>query len=245
MDASQSTPCHVYNFYKFIELSDLPELKDAWKAECSRLGLKGTILIAPEGINVALAGAQEQIDAFISFVKLDQRFADVIPKISVTKAPPFRRMEVKIKRWIIRFAEQNDPNVRDILDAPRLTPQETYELIQKNPDDVIFIDTRNDYETETGAFQGAVKLPLKCFTEFPAVFEERYKEQKDKLFVFYCTGGVRCEKVVPWAIERGYARSTQIDGGILKYFEDVGQQGYEGTCFVFDDRREVGASLMS
>ncbi len=244
MVVSNSTPCHVINFYKFINLSDLPELKDAWKLECLRLGLKGTILLAPEGINVALAGSEDQVNGFVDFIKLDSRFADIVPKRSLTKQPPFRRMEVKIKRWIIRFAERSDPSVQAILDAPRVTPKQAHDLILSKRDDVVFIDTRNEYETETGLFEGAVKLPLKCFTEFPDMFEERYKDQKDKYFVFYCTGGVRCEKVVPWAIERGFTRSTQIDGGILKYFEEVGQEGYEGTCFVFDDRRELGASLI-
>jgi UPF0176 protein len=116
-------------------------------------------------------------------------------------------------------------------------------LLASPRDDVVLVDTRNDYETDYGSFNGAVRLPVRTFTEFPAAFEARFGDAKDKTFVFFCTGGVRCEKVVPWAAARGYTRATQLDGGILAYFERHGSAGFDGDCFVFDARWLVDGAL--
>jgi UPF0176 protein len=152
-------------------------------------------------------------------------------------------MEVKVKRWIIRFAEANDPAVHAILEGDRMTPSEVKAALEEKADDFIIVDTRNDYETDVGAFAGAVKLPIKTFTEFPQAFLAAFPDQRDKRILFYCTGGVRCEKVVPWAKAQGFDRATQLDGGILKYLEEHGGAHYQGDCFVFDDRFQLDGDL--
>lgn len=234
---------HVASFYKFVELEDTRNLQAELRAGARERGLLGTILLAPEGINGSLAGSLDQLDAFLADLRSDRRFSDLTAKISVALRQPFRRLEVKCKRWIIRFAEASDPRVQEIQTAPRLSPAAVRDLMSTRDPDVIVVDTRNDYETEAGAFVGAVRLPIRNFTEFPSAFEEKFETAKDKTFIFYCTGGVRCEKVVPWALKRGFKGATQLDGGILGYFAAEGTANYEGQCFVFDDRWQLDGSL--
>ncbi|MBM4253924.1 MAG: sulfurtransferase [Deltaproteobacteria bacterium] len=233
----------VINFYKFVQIDDAKALRYPWRDEARRLGLLGTILLAPEGINCALAGEANALEAFLGYLKSDVRFADVVPKWSETPKRPFRRMEVKVKRWIIRFAEASDPSVAAILGGDRMSPAELKAALEEQAGDFIVVDTRNAYETDVGAFTGAVRLPIKTFTEFPDAFLAALGDQRDKQIVFYCTGGVRCEKVVPWAKAHGFERATQLDGGILRYFEEQGSAHYEGDCFVFDDRFQVDGAL--
>jgi UPF0176 protein len=233
----------VINFYKFVQIDNAKELRYPWRDEARRLGLVGTILFAPEGINCALCGEPEGLEDFLVFIRQDVRFADVEPKWSLSPKRPFRRMEVKVKRWIIRFAEASDPSLPEILGGSRMSPAELKSAIEARPEDFVIVDTRNEYETNVGAFEGAVRLPIKTFTEFPDAFMAAFGDQRDKQILFYCTGGVRCEKVVPWAQARGFARATQLDGGILKYFEEHGGAHYQGDCFVFDDRFQVDGEL--
>jgi UPF0176 protein len=238
--------CTVLNFYKFVHLDNPRDLRYPWRDEARRLGLRGTILLAPEGVNCALAGEQAALDAYLDYIRQDLRFADVEPKWSVAPSLPFRRMEVKVKRWIIRFAEARDPGVADILAGERMTPDELKALLADGADDLVIVDTRNDYETEVGTFDGAMCLPIKTFTEFPKAFlaaAEQDPSLKAKRILFYCTGGVRCEKVVPWAKAQGFDKATQLDGGILRYFEQHGSSHYQGDCFVFDDRFQLDGQL--
>ena len=233
----------IVNFYKFITLPKPNEILELWKVEAHRLGLRGTILIAQEGVNCALAGSSTALSEFVAFVQSDPDFSGIIPKWSESPDVPFKRLKAKVKRWIIRFAEHHDPSVDQIIAAPRMSPQEVSQKLRERPEDFIVIDTRNDYEAEVGMFEGAVRLPIGTFTEFPEAFLSAFADQKDKTFLFYCTGGVRCEKVVPWALDRGFSNATQLDGGILKYFEDFGSEHYEGDCFVFDDRLHLDGKL--
>jgi len=233
----------IVNFYKFIALESLPDLRASLRAEAARRDLLGTILLAPEGINAGLSGPDHALADFIVWLRQDPRFADVELKESGGVSRPFRRLLVKIKPWVIRFAEADDPDVQAIRAGGRLTPMELRELLRRRPEEVVLVDTRNDYETDYGAFAGAVRLPIQRFTEFPAAFERVFGDQKDKTFVFYCTGGIRCEKVVPWAQAHGFIGATQLDGGILKYFEECGDEGFAGDCFVFDGRWVVDSKL--
>ncbi len=235
----QSKSVSIVNFYKFVELPHPSLLRDNWKREVLQLGLLGTILLAPEGVNGALAGPADALVTFLEFLKSDPLFTSLSPKWSEAPSPPFKRLEVKVKRWIIRFAEEGDPEVQKINTAPRMSPAEVLRNLEDRPDDFIVVDTRNDYETECGMFAGAVRLPIKNFTEFPETFLKTFADAKDKTFLFYCTGGVRCEKVVPWAVDQGFTGATQLDGGILKYFEEFGTKQYDGHCFVFDDRVQL------
>ena len=237
--------CAIVNFYKFISLSPLPEIRAQLKTEAKNLGLLGTILLAPEGINCALAGPREALAGFISFLEKTLHIHVDNAKWSEADNAPFKRMEVKLKRWIIRFAEFDDPSIPRIESAARMTPDEVFSALAEKRDDLIVVDTRNEYETEAGMFKGAVRLPIKTFTQFPEAFLKEFADKKDKTFLFYCTGGVRCEKVVPWAVDRGFTKATQIDGGILRYFEEHGSAHYDGGCFVFDDRLEVDSAEIS
>lgn len=226
----------IINFYKFVHLDDPQGLRDGWKALGHRLGLVGTILIATEGVNAALSGERDALDAFTAEVHRDPRFADVVVKSSVGETEPFHKLVVKVKRWIIRFAEAADPDVDAIGTGRRIGPEALRDLLRDRPDDVVVVDTRNDYEFAYGTFRGARTLPIRRFTEFPEVFNATFGHERDKTYVFFCTGGVRCEKVVPWAESQGFKHSYQLDGGILAYFKDVGGEAYEGDCFVFDER---------
>lgn len=233
----------VVNFYKFVELSDLKELQLHLKSEMQRFSILGTILIAPEGINASLSGERDNLFAFVDALQADPRFSDLPVKESVGGTQPFHKIMVRVKRWIIRFAEGNDPTIPEITAGKRMTPAELNKLLTESPDEIVLVDTRNDYEFDYGTFKGAHTLPIRRFTEFPKVFSEAFAEQRDKKFVFFCTGGVRCEKVAPWAEREGFPNSYQLDGGILAYFKEFGGEGYDGNCFVFDERWIVDPNL--
>lgn len=237
LDTCETTLLYtVISFYKFLDLEDLPGLKASLIAYAEPRDIAGTVLIAPEGINASLSGSAEALAAFVDDFKGDPRFADIQVKISVGETKPFHKLLIRIKPWIIRFAESDDPSVAEAQAGKRLTPRELHELIKTKPDNVIIVDTRNDYEFAYGTFEGARTLPIRRFTEFPKVFKDAFADQQDKTFVFFCTGGVRCEKVVPWAEREGFKNAYQLDGGILSYFEQEGRDGFNGDCFVFDER---------
>lgn len=232
----------IINFYKFVELDSPEDLRVALREEAHRLGLRGTVLIAPEGINGGMYGDVTALDGFLAWMRADPRFTDIQPKWSDARTPPFKGLQVKVKNWIIRFADDEPLPLDAIHAGGRIGPDEFRTLLRERPDDVVVIDTRNDYETDYGHFAGAEILDLKRFTEFRSKFLERYGERRDKTYVMYCTGGVRCEKSVAWAERQGF-RALQLDGGILGYFERCGNDGYEGQCFVFDNRWLLDASL--
>lgn len=231
----------IVNFYCFKALTQLEDIRRSWKELALKDGLLGTVLVAPEGINCALSGEKAALERFVRFAHEQLECEDLCPKWSQADQPPFKRLKVKIKRWIIRFAEDSDPSLEAIHEAPRWTPAEVLKALESGRDDLVVVDTRNGYETEVGAFEGAVQLPIRTFTQFPDAFLDRFRDQKDKTFLFYCTGGVRCEKVVPWAMAQGFKHATQLDGGILKYFEEVGAKHYDKGCFVFDERVLLGS----
>lgn len=237
--------CAVVNFYCFQSIDQPAETRKRWREFAQECGLLGTVLVAPEGVNCALAGEEAGLERFVSFAQRELGDVLLTPKWSVAPQPPFKKLKVKLKRWIIRFAEAQDPPIEAIRQGPRWTPAQVDEALEKARHDLVIVDTRNSYETDVGAFQGAVQLPIRTFTEFPEVFLRRFSQDKDKTFLFYCTGGVRCEKVVPWAIAHGFTNSTQLEGGILKYFEEVGSKHYDRECFVFDERILLGSDLAS
>lgn len=233
----------IVNFYRFVPIDDANELKPRLFTKAKSLGLIGTILLAAEGINCSLGGSKEALAEFHSFLDEDPRFRDLDFKYSDGSRRPFRTLIVKVKSWIIRFAEDVPLSNVEIKQGKRLTPTEFKQILEQPSDDVVIVDTRNWYETDFGKFEQAKTLPLRTFTNFPEEFQKRYSDQKDKKFIFYCTGGIRCEKVVPWAEKQGFKNSYQLEGGILNYFKDHGSQGFEGKCFVFDHRWLVDGDL--
>ncbi|MBI3431796.1 MAG: sulfurtransferase [Hydrogenophilales bacterium] len=231
--------------YKFVTLSDREALKADLTARCLELDLKGTILLAPEGINVFLAGSRDAIDAIVAHLRADPRFADLQPKESLSAEPPFKRMRVRLKKEIITMKH---PLIRpEAGRAPAVPAALLKQWLDRGVDDegrpVIMLDTRNDYEVAAGTFENAVDYDIGIFSDFPPRLAEHLADYAGKTVVSFCTGGIRCEKAAIHMKEIGIERVYQLEGGILKYFEEVGGAHYHGDCFVFDEREAVSADL--
>jgi UPF0176 protein len=238
---------HVVNIscYKFITLSDREALKAALAQRCQALDLKGTILLAPEGINVFLAGSREAIDAIVAWLRADPRFADLQPKESLSASAPFRKLRVRLKKEIITMKM---PLIRpEEGRAPSVAAATLKQWLDRGCDDegrpVLMLDTRNDYEVEAGTFAGAVDFDIGSFSEFPPQLARHRDDFVGKTVVSFCTGGIRCEKAAIHMQAVGIERTYQLEGGILKYFEEVGGAHYRGDCFVFDQREALSADL--
>lgn len=209
------------------------------------LQLKGTILLAEEGINLFLAGPADAVRSFVAQLQTDARFADVTPKESWSDAQPFKKMLVKVKGEIIRM---NHPTIKPADGrAPTVAPATVRRWLAQGHDDegrpVVTLDTRNDFEVDEGTFVGAIDWRITKFTEFPDALRSHLDDLKDKTVVSFCTGGIRCEKAAILMREEGLEHVYQLEGGILKYFEETDGGHYEGGCFVFDERRAVDTQL--
>ena len=231
--------------YKFTPLIDAEALRDALEARALGLNLKGTILLAREGINLFLAGIAPEVRAFMDELKSDARFADLAPKESWSASQPFRKMRVKVKGEIIRM---NHPTIQPAQGrAPAVDALTAKRWLDQGHDDtgrpVVTLDTRNTYEVDEGTFEGAIDWRLNKFTEFPQALQAHKAELADKTVISFCTGGIRCEKAVLYMHEAGLPHVYQLEGGILKYFEETGGAHYSGGCFVFDERRALDAEL--
>jgi len=231
--------------YKFVSLDALPELRERLLAEAGAAGLKGTILLAGEGINLFLAGAAGGIDTFLLGLRADARFADLEVKFSHSNDVPFRKLLVKIKREIIRM---NHPAIRPAAGrAPGVDAHTLARWLDAGVDDdgrpVVMLDTRNAFEVDEGTFKNAIDWRIDRFTQFPAAVEANRAQLAGKTVVSFCTGGIRCEKAAIFMNEAGIENVYQLDGGILKYFEETGGSGYEGKCFVFDERVSLDPAL--
>ncbi|MFN3716755.1 MAG: sulfurtransferase [Thiobacillus sp.] len=231
--------------YKFITLEDRETLKTSLTTRLRELGLLGTILLAPEGINVFLAGPREAIDAALAHLRADPRFADLAPKESLSAVAPFKKLRVRLKKEIITMKL---PLIRpEAGRAPSVTAAALKTWLDRGCDDegrpVVMLDTRNDYEVAAGTFDRAVDYGVKMFSEFPAHIAAHRDDFAGKTVVSFCTGGIRCEKAAIHMKSLGLERIYQLEGGILKYFEDVGGAHYHGDCFVFDAREAVSADL--
>ena len=219
--------------YKFVVLPDRDALRQPLKQQCDELGLKGTILLSFEGINIFIAGPEENINVFRTSLLGDERFADIEFKESYSEHQPFNRMNVRLKNEIISVGLPNFNRIEP--DDGRIRPQELHERLL-NDDDLVLLDTRNTYETRLGTFQNAIDLDLDTFRSFPEAIAKLDDEYKDKEIVMFCTGGVRCEKASVIMKDAGFTNIKQLEGGILGYFEQVGGDYWNGECFVFDKR---------
>lgn len=231
--------------YKFVALTDLEQRKVEVMSQAQALALKGTVLLTPEGINLFLAGAGLAIDSFLTWLRTDPVFADLEVKYSVSEGVPFKKLLIKIKKEIIRM---NHPTIRpESGRAPAVDAHTAARWISEGKDDagrpVVLLDTRNDFEVQAGTFTGAINWGLSKFTEFPQAVLEHKDEFAGKTVISFCTGGIRCEKAAIFMGDVGVENVYQLDGGILKYFEETGGVGYEGNCFVFDERRSLDATL--
>lgn len=226
--------------YKFAPLSELPELRARLLRAASAGGLKGTVLLSTEGINLFVAGTRENLGAFLTEVRTVAGLEDLAAKESESADQPFGRMRVKIKKEIISFGVEGiDPARRP---APRLSPSILKQWLDEGRP-VTLLDTRNDYEVNQGTFRGAVRTGIARFRDFPAAVQRLPAELKNQPVVTFCTGGIRCEKAAPLLQREGFQNVFQLDGGILKYFEHCGGAHYDGECFVFDERVGVDAAL--
>lgn len=231
--------------YLFVSLQDAAALRERLHARADSLGLKGTVLIAEEGINLFLAGPADAVNTWVDELRTDPRFAALKPKESWSETQPFRRLKVKVKPEIIRM---NRPAVRpdQAPRAPALAPATLARWLGQGHDDdgreVVMLDTRNGFEVDFGAFDDAIDWRLHKFSDFPTALAAHRDELAGKTVVSYCTGGIRCEKAA-MVLEAEGLRAWQLDGGILKYFEDTGGPHYHGGCFVFDERESLAPDL--
>jgi UPF0176 protein len=227
--------------YHFTPLSNLPELQKTLRAKCEGLQIKGTILIAQEGINGTIAGSSQDIENFLNFLSNSSEFKGLEWKLSESPNAPFGRMKVRLKLEIVTMG-QPDIDPRGSV-GRYVEPESWNELI--NADDVIVIDTRNDYEVSIGTFAGAINPKTKSFREFPAWWESNKERFSNQRVAMFCTGGIRCEKSTSYLKSQGVEDVFHLKGGILKYLETVPEQesNWDGECFVFDGRVSVGHGL--
>ncbi len=226
--------------YLFAPLEGLPAVRERLAEVCREGGLKGTILLATEGINLFVAGERPSVEGLIAAIRAVPGLEGLSPKESESDEQPFNRMLVKIKREIIAFGIPGvDPARRP---APHL-PARTLKQWLDEGRPVTLLDTRNDYEIRLGTFKGAVPAGIRHFRDFPQAVSRLPDEWKDRPIVTFCTGGIRCEKAAPFLQQAGFKNVHQLEGGILKYFEECGGAHYEGECFVFDRRVGVDPEL--
>lgn len=232
--------------YRFVHLEYLPIIQADMHAALLETGVLGTILIAEEGINVALAGTQVQVSAAREYLNSDKRFGGLWLKESVSDVVPFSKLKVRIRHEIIAF-DGPDARTQQLTrpEAPAMTPENVQEWIESGKDFTL-LDTRNTYEIESGTFAQAEHLDIAHFRDFQSAVHKALEAgtiNPEKPIVTFCTGGIRCEKAAPWMIEQGFREVYQIDGGVLNYFERTGGAHWDGDCFVFDDRVEVDKQL--
>jgi UPF0176 protein len=226
--------------YRFVAIDDPIALKAALLPRADALGLKGTILLAPEGINAFLAGPETAVRSFLLWLNADPRFSNLDLKESWSDTVPFARLKIKLKDEIVTFRQ---PGLNPVDNpAPSISAHELKRRLDAG-EALVLLDTRNDVEVETGTFKNAVFWGNRNFTEFADAARTRVDELRGKTVVSFCTGGIRCEKAAPFLQSLGATNVFQLQGGILRYFEDVGREHYVGDCFVFDDRRAVDSTL--
>jgi UPF0176 protein len=233
--------------YLFVSLDGLVELRAKMLEECNNRNLKGTILLTGEGINLFLAGTAPELRGFLDWLRMDPRFKLLQAKESWSEEQPFKKMLIKLKNEIIRM---NHPTIRpEEGRANFISPKKSQEWLDRGADDlgrpVVMVDTRNAFEVEYGTFENALHFNIEKFTEFPKAIAAHKEELADKTLVSFCTGGIRCEKSGLYMREIGMQHSYQLEGGILKYFEEVGSAHYQGSCFVFDEREALEPNLDS
>jgi UPF0176 protein len=232
----------VATFYKFVRLEDPAALVASLQCVADKLNLKGTILVASEGINGTLAGDREQLAALVDQLLSDARFADMPIKYSTAqeKNPVFHRLKVRLKEEIVALKQ---PGVDVTAKRGTRVDAATWNQLLDDPQ-VLVIDARNRYEIAIGSFAGAVDPNTRSFREFPGYVASALHPTRHPRVAMFCTGGVRCEKASAYLLQQGFEEVYQLDGGVLKYLETVGEDNrFEGECFVFDQRVSVTATL--
>ncbi|MBZ6076638.1 oxygen-dependent tRNA uridine(34) hydroxylase TrhO [Microvirga puerhi] len=236
----------VAALYQFVSLPDYRQLKEPLKALCEALGLRGTLLLAPEGINGTIAGAAEAIDAFVAHLRNDSvfegRFDNLELKFSTAEAMPFQRLKIRLKKEIVTIG---DPSVDPTRRVGSYVDPSDWNTLLQDPE-VILIDTRNQFEVEMGTFDGAVDPRIERFSEFKDFVRRELDPKAQRKVAMFCTGGIRCEKASAFMLSEGFEEVFHLKGGILKYLETVPEEEsrWNGACFVFDERIALGHGLV-
>lgn len=231
----------VAAMYKFVGLPDFKALREPLLNFCTEQGIKGTLLLAHEGINGTVSGTRESIDNLLAFLRKDPRLADIDHKESFEADQPFYRMKVKLKKEIVTMGvEDIDPNETV---GTYVEPKDWNALI--SDPEVVLIDTRNYYEYDIGTFKGAINPETTTFRELPDYVAKNLDPAKHKKVAMFCTGGIRCEKSTAYMKKQGFDEVYHLKGGILKYLEEIPKDNtlWEGECFVFDNRVAVDHDL--
>jgi UPF0176 protein len=231
----------VATFYKFVQLADYAEKREPLLAYCQEQGIKGTILLAAEGINATVSGTRQAMDALLSFLRSDPRLADLATKESYAEGPPFQRMKVRLKKEIVTLGM---PGIAPEQKVGSYVQAKDWNNLITEPD-VLVIDTRNQFEVEIGTFEGAENPRTRSFREFPEYVRTHLDPEHHKKVALFCTGGIRCEKASSFLSEQGFQEVYHLQGGILKYLEEVPLEEslWQGECFVFDQRVAIDHSL--
>ena len=231
--------------YHFTPIQNPEDLAAQLRSRAEDLGLRGSMLVAGEGINLFLAGTEEGIQSFLDALRAQASFADLIVKFSRSRRQPFARLKVKVKPEIISFRRDNASPL--VGRSPAVMPETLARWLDQGHDDdgkrVVMLDTRNREEFGYGTFNDALTLPVDNFTDLPQALEPHRDALGDATVVSFCTGGIRCEKAALWMQAEGMSNVLQLDGGILGYFERVGGRHYDGRCFVFDERVALDPEL--
>ena len=231
----------VCALYKFVTLENYQQLRQPLLTFMESMNIKGTLLLAEEGINGTVSGSRETIDALLDWLNADERLNPILVKESLDETQPFHRTKVKLKKEIVTMGVAGIDPKKTV--GTYVKPADWNDLI--SDPDVLLIDTRNDYEIDIGTFKHAVNPHTESFREFPQYVKDNLDPDKNKKVAMFCTGGIRCEKSTAYLKEQGFDEVYHLEGGILKYLEEVPQQDtlWEGDCFVFDNRVAVNHDL--
>jgi UPF0176 protein len=231
----------VCALYKFVTLENFQSLRQPLHQVMEDNQLRGTLLLAHEGINGTVAGSRLAVDTLLNWLRIDPRLADIDHKEALTDSVPFNRAKVKLKKEIVTMGVEG-------IDPKRVVgtyvSSENWNKLISDPD-VLLIDTRNDYEFKVGTFKNAINPNTESFRDFPRYIKENLDPEKHKKVAMFCTGGIRCEKSTAFLKEQGFEEVYHLKGGILKYLQDVPPEEtlWEGECFVFDERVTVNLQL--
>jgi UPF0176 protein len=235
----------VAAFYQFAALADVRDLREPMRARCADLRLKGSVLLAAEGINGTLAGTADNIDALVAELRHGALFGGRLDrlelKFSTAQVMPFGRLKIRLKKEIVTLGDESCDPTKQV--GIYVEPSEWNALIAA--DDTLVIDTRNAFEVEMGTFEGAIDPKIASFGQFKDFVAAKLDPARHRRIAMFCTGGIRCEKATSHLLARGFAEVYHLKGGILKYLEEVSEQDsrWRGECFVFDERVALGHGL--
>ena len=233
-------PIAIAAFYKFVDVVDAETLRARMLALCETHGMRGTVLIAPEGINGTVSGTPDAMRHLLAWLRADPRFADLETKDATADAHPFKRMKIKLKPEIITFAQPGEPTIDPVHGTGTYVQPADWNALITDPS-VLVIDTRNSFEVASGTFKGALDPQTKSFGEFPDFAKTELDPARHTKIAMFCTGGIRCEKASAYLLSKGFPEIYHLKGGILNYLEKIPAKDslWQGECVVFDERGGV------